>query len=280
MAPAEPLEIHRLIEGGDASAVRKTIAELREKAFFQTPRREAPGEDPRGKGEVLGGGQAERLGDDVKATALPSGQRQARPVPRASTCGRRSPVLVDGRRVVADPRGRRGRRGLDRRSIRRCRRWRWRGRSIVACGLSVTAGYHRLFAHRTYRAAAAVRWALLAFGAATFQNSALSWSADHRAHHADTDGSGDPHAGHPWRLVRPRRLAVPATRGVRRRHPAVGPVGGAQHPPAAPLLPRGRRRRRARRCRRSSPHSGATRGVGCSWPGSSVAPSCCRRRSA
>ncbi|HTN79259.1 MAG TPA: fatty acid desaturase, partial [Acidimicrobiales bacterium] len=36
--------------------------------------------------------------------------------------------------------------------------------------------------------------ALLAFGAATFQNSALSWSADHRAHHADTDGAGDPHA--------------------------------------------------------------------------------------
>jgi stearoyl-CoA desaturase (Delta-9 desaturase) len=67
------------------------------------------------------------------------------------------------------------------------------GTFYVACGLSVTAGYHRLFAHRTYRPAAAVRWALLAFGAATFQNSAVSWSADHRAHHADTDGSGDPH---------------------------------------------------------------------------------------
>ena len=67
------------------------------------------------------------------------------------------------------------------------------GLLYVACGLSVTAGYHRLFAHRTYRPAAAVRWVLLAFGAATFQNSALSWSADHRAHHADTDGDGDPH---------------------------------------------------------------------------------------
>jgi stearoyl-CoA desaturase (delta-9 desaturase) len=64
----------------------------------------------------------------------------------------------------------------------------------VACGLSVTAGYHRLFAHRTYRAAAPVRWFLLAFGAGSFQNSALAWSADHRAHHADTDGAGDPHA--------------------------------------------------------------------------------------
>jgi len=64
----------------------------------------------------------------------------------------------------------------------------------VPCGLSITAGYHRLFAHRSYHPAPPVRWALLTFGAATFQNSALSWSADHRAHHADTDGPGDPHA--------------------------------------------------------------------------------------
>jgi stearoyl-CoA desaturase (delta-9 desaturase) len=64
----------------------------------------------------------------------------------------------------------------------------------IVCGLSITAGYHRLFAHRTYRASAPVRWFLLAFGAASFQNSAVSWSADHRAHHADTDGATDPHA--------------------------------------------------------------------------------------
>jgi stearoyl-CoA desaturase (delta-9 desaturase) len=64
----------------------------------------------------------------------------------------------------------------------------------VACGLSITAGYHRLFSHRTYRAVAPVRWCLLLFGAASFQNSAAAWSADHRAHHADTDGEGDPHA--------------------------------------------------------------------------------------
>ena len=64
----------------------------------------------------------------------------------------------------------------------------------AVCGVAMTAGYHRLFAHRTYRATAPVRWALLTLGAASFQNSALSWSADHRAHHADTDGDGDPHA--------------------------------------------------------------------------------------
>lgn len=64
----------------------------------------------------------------------------------------------------------------------------------VACGLGITAGYHRLFAHRTYRTVAPVRWCLLVLGAAALQNSALSWSADHRAHHADTDGDSDPHA--------------------------------------------------------------------------------------
>jgi stearoyl-CoA desaturase (delta-9 desaturase) len=64
----------------------------------------------------------------------------------------------------------------------------------LLAGISITAGYHRLFAHRTYRASAPVRWFFLAFGASSFQNSALSWSADHRAHHADTDGPGDPHS--------------------------------------------------------------------------------------
>jgi fatty-acid desaturase len=64
----------------------------------------------------------------------------------------------------------------------------------VVCGLGITAGYHRLFAHRTYRTVAPVRWCLLIAGGAALENSALSWSADHRAHHADTDGAGDPHA--------------------------------------------------------------------------------------
>jgi stearoyl-CoA desaturase (Delta-9 desaturase) len=68
------------------------------------------------------------------------------------------------------------------------------GVMYLLVGFAITAGYHRLFAHRTYRASPAVRWAMLAFGAAAFQNSALSWSADHRAHHANTDRATDPHA--------------------------------------------------------------------------------------
>jgi hypothetical protein len=37
MAPPEPLEIHDLIDSGDSRALRKTIAELRDKAFFIRP---------------------------------------------------------------------------------------------------------------------------------------------------------------------------------------------------------------------------------------------------
>jgi stearoyl-CoA desaturase (delta-9 desaturase) len=64
----------------------------------------------------------------------------------------------------------------------------------VLCGLSITGGYHRLFAHRSYRATRPVRWLFLLFGAGALQNSAVSWGADHRAHHAEADGPADPHA--------------------------------------------------------------------------------------
>ena len=37
LAPTESLVIHRLVESGDVSALRRTIAELREKAFFIRP---------------------------------------------------------------------------------------------------------------------------------------------------------------------------------------------------------------------------------------------------
>jgi len=60
-------------------------------------------------------------------------------------------------------------------------------------GLSITGGYHRLFAHRSYAAAGPLRVLYLLFGAAAVQNSALAWAADHRAHHADTDGEADPY---------------------------------------------------------------------------------------
>lgn len=65
---------------------------------------------------------------------------------------------------------------------------------LAACGLSVTAGYHRLFAHGTYRAHPVVRAIFLFFGAGAVQNSALKWAADHRRHHAFTDRDEDPYS--------------------------------------------------------------------------------------
>ena len=64
---------------------------------------------------------------------------------------------------------------------------------FVAIGLSVAAGYHRLFSHRAYQASWPLRFVLLCFGAAAFQNSALRWSSDHRLHHRFVDTERDPY---------------------------------------------------------------------------------------
>jgi len=64
---------------------------------------------------------------------------------------------------------------------------------MALSSLSITGGYHRLFAHPTYRCAWPLRVFYLLFGAAAVQNSALKWSSDHRRHHAHTDESSDPY---------------------------------------------------------------------------------------
>jgi stearoyl-CoA desaturase (delta-9 desaturase) len=59
---------------------------------------------------------------------------------------------------------------------------------------SISAGYHRLFSHRTYEAHPALKLFLLIIGAGSFQNSAIAWAADHRRHHARTDTPLDPYS--------------------------------------------------------------------------------------
>lgn len=58
---------------------------------------------------------------------------------------------------------------------------------IIAGGISITAGYHRLFAHSTYQAAWPIRVLFMLFGASAFEGSVLEWSTDHRNHHRYTD---------------------------------------------------------------------------------------------
>jgi len=63
----------------------------------------------------------------------------------------------------------------------------------IATGLSITLGYHRLFAHLSFKASWPVRLLTLAFGAATFENHAIAWVSDHRRHHKHVDSDDDPY---------------------------------------------------------------------------------------
>lgn len=64
---------------------------------------------------------------------------------------------------------------------------------FLATGLSITAGYHRLFSHRSYEAASPVKWFFVFFGAAAFQGTVIDWSYDHRIHHRYEDKDEDPY---------------------------------------------------------------------------------------
>lgn len=63
----------------------------------------------------------------------------------------------------------------------------------IATGMSITMGYHRLFAHAAFKTVPVVRFILLLLGAATFEQSALKWSSQHRQHHRFTDTEHDPY---------------------------------------------------------------------------------------
>ena len=58
---------------------------------------------------------------------------------------------------------------------------------IFLTTMAITAGYHRLYAHTTYKAHPVYHFLMLFFGAATFQQSALKWASLHRTHHRYTD---------------------------------------------------------------------------------------------
>ncbi len=65
---------------------------------------------------------------------------------------------------------------------------------LFAAGFGITVGYHRLFSHRSYKAAWPVRLVLALIGASAFQGSVLEWCTDHRNHHLYTDTDKDPYS--------------------------------------------------------------------------------------
>jgi stearoyl-CoA desaturase (Delta-9 desaturase) len=61
-------------------------------------------------------------------------------------------------------------------------------------GHGLTAGFHRLFTHRSFKAARWVKIALAIAGSLGMEGSVISWVANHRRHHAFTDREDDPHS--------------------------------------------------------------------------------------
>lgn len=68
------------------------------------------------------------------------------------------------------------------------------GAIALVAGMATTAGYHRLFSHRSYEASLPIRVWLLIVGLLGLQGSALEWSIDHRAHHRFVDRDKDPYS--------------------------------------------------------------------------------------
>jgi stearoyl-CoA desaturase (delta-9 desaturase) len=58
----------------------------------------------------------------------------------------------------------------------------------------VSAGYHRYFAHHSFRTSRGFQFALAFLGGTAAQMGPLWWSSYHRRHHADADGPGDVHS--------------------------------------------------------------------------------------
>ncbi len=65
---------------------------------------------------------------------------------------------------------------------------------LYGAGMCVTAGYHRLYSHSTYKTNRWVEVFLLFFASLATQGSALKWSYDHRRHHAFVDTDEDPYS--------------------------------------------------------------------------------------
>jgi stearoyl-CoA desaturase (Delta-9 desaturase) len=59
---------------------------------------------------------------------------------------------------------------------------------------AITVGYHRYFAHRSFRVSRVFQFVLALLGSTAMQNGPIWWASWHRRHHKDVDLPGDPHS--------------------------------------------------------------------------------------
>ncbi|CAH2245022.1 acyl-CoA Delta(11) desaturase-like [Pararge aegeria] len=65
--------------------------------------------------------------------------------------------------------------------------------NVIFAGLGITAGAHRLWAHKSYKAKFPLRLLLVIMNSTAMQNSAIVWVRDHRMHHKYSETDADPH---------------------------------------------------------------------------------------
>ena len=58
----------------------------------------------------------------------------------------------------------------------------------------ITGGYHRYFAHKTFKTSRPFQFLLALLGTAATQKGPLWWASLHRIHHRESDGPGDVHS--------------------------------------------------------------------------------------
>lgn len=73
--------------------------------------------------------------------------------------------------------------------------------SVLLCGFTyfirmfgITAGYHRYFAHRSYKTSRFFQFVMAFLGCSAMQKGPLWWAAHHRHHHLYSDTPNDPHS--------------------------------------------------------------------------------------
>jgi stearoyl-CoA desaturase (delta-9 desaturase) len=80
-------------------------------------------------------------------------------------------------------------------SIPQCKWQTWLEAFILwpITGLGITAGVHRLWAHRSYNATLPYRVLLMLFNSIANQGPIYHWARDHRVHHKYSETDADPH---------------------------------------------------------------------------------------
>jgi len=72
--------------------------------------------------------------------------------------------------------------------------WVMCGALYVVRMFGITGGYHRYFAHRSYKTSRPFQFALAWLGCTALQKGPLWWASHHRVHHKHSDTEHDPHS--------------------------------------------------------------------------------------